>query len=93
MYKTENIQGNLAMHLICLFLLTGETPYACAQCNKTFTFQQSYHKHLLYHNDEKPHTCSYCGRSFKELSTLHNHQRIHTGEKPFSCETCGKFVM
>ncbi|PZC87211.1 hypothetical protein B5X24_HaOG201447 [Helicoverpa armigera] len=68
----------------------GETPYACTQCNKTFTFQQSYHKHLLYHNDEKPHTCSYCGRAFKELSTLHNHQRIHTGEKPFSCETCGK---
>ncbi|XP_022823768.1 zinc finger protein 665 isoform X2 [Spodoptera litura] len=68
----------------------GETPYACAQCNKTFTFQQSYHKHLLYHNDEKPHTCTYCGRAFKELSTLHNHQRIHTGEKPFSCETCGK---
>ncbi|XP_026746411.1 zinc finger protein Xfin isoform X2 [Trichoplusia ni] len=68
----------------------GETPYACTQCNKTFTFQQSYHKHLLYHNDEKPHTCTYCGRAFKELSTLHNHQRIHTGEKPFSCETCGK---
>lgn len=73
------------------FWISGETPYACAQCNKTFTFQQSYHKHLLYHNDEKPHTCSYCGRAFKELSTLHNHQRIHTGEKPFSCETCGKF--
>ncbi|XP_061710508.1 zinc finger protein 79 isoform X2 [Cydia pomonella] len=68
----------------------GETPYACSQCNKTFTFQQSYHKHLLYHNDEKPHSCGYCGRAFKELSTLHNHQRIHTGEKPFSCETCGK---
>ncbi|XP_039765751.1 zinc finger protein 271 isoform X3 [Pararge aegeria] len=68
----------------------GETPYACTQCNKTFTFQQSYHKHLLYHNDEKPHTCSFCGRAFKELSTLHNHQRIHTGEKPFACETCGK---
>ncbi|XP_053601025.1 oocyte zinc finger protein XlCOF28 isoform X2 [Plodia interpunctella] len=67
-----------------------ETPYACSQCNKTFTFQQSYHKHLLYHNDEKPHTCNFCGRAFKELSTLHNHQRIHTGEKPFSCETCGK---
>ncbi|CAH0722775.1 unnamed protein product, partial [Brenthis ino] len=70
--------------------LRGETPYACNQCSKTFTFQQSYHKHLLYHNDEKPHTCNFCGRAFKELSTLHNHQRIHTGEKPFACETCGK---
>lgn len=65
-------------------------PYSCAVCGKTFTFQQSYHKHLLYHSDEKPHTCSTCNRSFKELSTLHNHERIHSGEKPFKCETCGK---
>lgn len=67
-------------------------PYTCNQCGKMFTFQQSYHKHLLYHNDEKPHACNQCGRTFKELSTLHNHQRIHTGEKPFSCETCGGYL-
>lgn len=67
-------------------------PYSCQTCNKTFTFQQSYHKHLLYHSDEKPHQCTQCGRAFKELSTLHNHQRIHSGEKPFACETCGQFV-
>lgn len=65
-------------------------PYACAVCGKTFTFQQSYHKHLLYHSDEKPHTCTICNRSFKELSTLHNHERIHSGEKPFKCESCSK---
>lgn len=65
-------------------------PYTCEICGKTFTFQQSYHKHLLYHNDDKPHTCQTCGRAFKELSTLHNHERIHSGEKPFKCETCGK---
>ncbi|KAJ1528773.1 hypothetical protein ONE63_007158 [Megalurothrips usitatus] len=65
-------------------------PYTCAICNKSFTFQQSYHKHLLYHSDEKPHSCNECGRAFKELSTLHNHQRIHTGEKPWACETCGQ---
>lgn len=64
-------------------------PYYCAQCNKSFTFQQSYHKHMLYHSSEKPHLCSECGRAFKELSTLHNHERIHSGERPFVCETCG----
>ena len=53
-------------------------PYSCP-CGKTFTFQQSYHKHLMYHNDLKPYVCQTCGRSFKELSTLHNHERIHTG--------------
>lgn len=67
-------------------------PYTCEICCKTFTFQQSYHKHLLYHSDDKPHTCTICGRAFKELSTLHNHERIHSGEKPFKCETCGKVI-
>lgn len=65
-------------------------PYSCTICGKTFTFQQSYHKHLLYHSDNKPHICGSCGRAFKELSTLHNHERIHSGLKPFQCETCSK---
>ena len=68
----------------------GETPYACNICGKSFTFQQSYHKHMLYHTDDKPYSCSQCGRAFKELSTLQNHERIHSGERPFACETCGK---
>ena len=35
---------------------SGETPYACHLCGRAFTFQQSYHKHMLYHTDEKPYT-------------------------------------
>ena len=71
-------------------IFAGETPYACNICGKSFTFQQSYHKHMLYHTDDKPYSCSQCGRAFKELSTLQNHERIHSGERPFACETCGK---
>ncbi len=67
-------------------------PYVCPVCDKQFTFQQSYHKHLIYHNDEKPYSCKECGRTFKELSTLYNHQRIHSGEKPYSCDVCGWLI-
>ena len=72
--------------------LKGETPYSCNLCGKTFAFQQSFHKHMLYHTDEKPYTCTWkdCGKAFKELSTLQNHERIHSGERPFVCETCNK---
>ncbi len=45
--------------------VAGETPYQCGECGRSFTFQQSYHKHLLYHTDEKPYCCSQCGRAFK----------------------------
>lgn len=65
-------------------------PYVCITCNKQYTFQQSYQKHLSYHNNEKPYACKDCNRSFKELSTLYNHQRRHTGEKPYMCDICGK---
>ena len=79
------------MHFYALqIIFSGETPYSCNICGKTFSFQQSYHKHMLYHTDEKPHSCKVCSRSFKELSTLQNHERIHSGERPFVCETCGK---
>ncbi|ENN77252.1 hypothetical protein D910_10491 [Dendroctonus ponderosae] len=70
----------------------GEMPYSCTICNKSFTFQQSYHKHMLYHSSEKPYVCNECGRAFKEHSTLQNHARIHSGERPFGCDICGKYT-
>lgn len=79
-----------SMLLLNYLNVLGEMPYLCNICNKSFTFQQSYHKHMLYHTSEKPHVCNECGRAFKELSTLHNHERIHSGERPFACEVCGK---
>lgn len=87
--KLSDIPQTNSNTIISVRNFAGEMPYTCEHCAKTFTFQQSYHKHLLYHTDDKPHVCLTCGRAFKEMSTLHNHERIHSGEKPFKCETCG----
>uniref|UniRef100_A0A8D0FFN1 C2H2-type domain-containing protein n=1 Tax=Strix occidentalis caurina TaxID=311401 RepID=A0A8D0FFN1_STROC len=73
---------------------TGERPYICSHCGKTF--QQSYHlwsrliRHRRIHTGEKPYKCWDCGRSFTERGNLQCHQRTHTKEKPFLCTTCGR---
>ncbi|XP_062862105.1 histone-lysine N-methyltransferase PRDM9-like isoform X4 [Trichomycterus rosablanca] len=69
---------------------TGEKPYHCLQCGKSFITPSTLKIHQRSHTGEKPYDCSYCGKSFSERSTLNKHQRTHTGEKPYHCSQCGK---
>ena len=71
-------------------VISGERPYKCALCPKTFATRDTLSKHQHAHSDERNYECGECGKMFKRISHVREHLKSHSQDRPFVCHICEK---
>ncbi|XP_051823791.1 zinc finger protein 75A [Antechinus flavipes] len=69
---------------------TGEKPFKCHICGKSFKVSSDLIKHQRVHTEERPYKCQECDKRFRWSSDLNKHLMTHRGIKPHRCSWCGK---
>ncbi|KAJ8880042.1 hypothetical protein PR048_020664 [Dryococelus australis] len=96
-YQETSLQLRGVQQIICseklpryIRMHTGERPYNCKLCTKSFKWLSNLIVHNGKHSGERPFCCKLCNKSFSQKYYLVVHNGVHTGEHPYSCKLCPK---
>ncbi|OWF53690.1 uncharacterized protein LOC110446064 isoform X2 [Mizuhopecten yessoensis] len=67
---------------------TGEKPFSCKYCDRSFSRVDKLHLHMRAHTGDKPYKCKFCSYSAVDNSSLRKHAIVHTDERPHKCQVC-----
>ncbi|KAH0501379.1 Zinc finger protein 786 [Microtus ochrogaster] len=86
----DGVQSRLCKLREHLRVHSGERPFQCPECDKSFRLKGMLKAHQRTHSKERPFSCGECGKGFTRQSKLTEHFRVHSGERPFQCLECDR---